>query len=89
MPLVVSEMCEYSSNKEQKRLPALEHQMRMANELIELNERASKLRDYIKRNPRYCSGEKSALKDVEQLIAKCKASTGPAVPEESQDGVVY
>lgn len=61
----------------------------MANELVELNERASKLRDYIQRNPWYCSGEKSELEDVEELIRECKVSTGPTVPEEGEDGVVY
>jgi hypothetical protein len=61
----------------------------MPNELVELNERASKLRDYIKRNPRYCSGEESELEDLQQLIRECQIRGSSMADAESEGDIVY
>jgi hypothetical protein len=55
--------------------------------LSELRERAAKHLEYIRRNRRFSSGEKSELEDIHQLIREEKRGA-PFADEEGEDGVV-
>jgi len=56
--------------------------------LSELREREAKHLEYIRRNPRFSSAEKSELEDIQQLIREEEKRGAPFADEEGEDGII-
>jgi hypothetical protein len=57
--------------------------------LSDLREREATHQEYIRRNPRFSSAEKSELEDIQQEIRKLQKGGVPPEDDEGEDGIVY
>lgn len=55
--------------------------------LSELREKEAKHKEYIRRNPRFSSAEKSELEDIQQLITELQKGRVPQ-EDEGEDGII-
>ena len=57
--------------------------------LSDLREREAAHQEYIRRNPRFSSAEKSELEDIQQEIRKLQKGGVPPDDDKGEDGIVY